>query len=892
VASLSPLIGRAEELGLVEKLVQEHRLVTVTGTAGVGKTRLVEELAVHLTAAGERVISVRLDDLPAGSGAAAIVGEAGMGSPEALALASTGERIVVVLDGCDHVLAGAVDVVLRFSQATDAGAVLTTSRQPLGVAGERVVALDPLGVPVPGDPDPTAAPAVALFFELITASGARWDRSDRTVQAVADVCRAVDGLPLAVELAAARARTLSPAEVLELVTQRTDTLVPPGGPRAGGPRGIDDAIAVSVGLLDDDQHEVFRRLGVLTGAFDLGLVHAVAGPVVDDHLRAVELVGALVERSLVVAEPSTSTTRYRMLQVVREHALADLKAAGLAEETWERLATAMVAEATDILIEGSQRWSGDLIARITTRTSSFVASLEWCIAHDEEPDRAYALFVPLFAPAQEKAADVQAIGSSLFARWPDTPGPLRAEALAVSATAHVLGYHLDAAVALADAALADPDGTPIATVLAERVLTLAAIGRDDAAGALDHARRGRAAAAAVPMPPFERELRGFEAALIDRNGDAAAASALAEEAIADSRAADDPLTEIWARLVAVTIDIRDGRVDEARRQLDQAQRRAAAIDDAWWGGPIARSRALLAAHLPADDGWRASRPLWRSAIERCARLGDLPELTLTLSTAAAAALAHGHADDADALLRASPHLPALTVLPEVYAHRVRHPSPDHDGERALVPAVRRALAVLAEEEPDEGEGEGEGAAPAAVETARLEHEGGVWALTYGGRTVRVRDLKGLGDLAVLLQRPGEDVHCFELMGATDVGDGTGPALDEQARREYQARILELQGDVDDAREANDPARAERAELELDALVTELSKAFGLGGRARSGGSSVERARTAVTYRIRAAIKKVGEQHEVLGTHLAHSVRTGTWCAYRPEREVRWVVQAG
>ena len=186
MATLSPLIGRAEELGLVEKLVQEHRLVTVTGAAGVGKTRLVEELRAQLAAAGDRVISIRLDHLPAGAGAAAIAGEAGMSSPEALALATTGERIVIVLDGCDHVLEGAMDVALRFFEATDTGAVLTTSRQPLGVAGERVVVLEPLGLPTPADPDPAAAPAVALFFELVTASDARWDRSDRTVQAVAD----------------------------------------------------------------------------------------------------------------------------------------------------------------------------------------------------------------------------------------------------------------------------------------------------------------------------------------------------------------------------------------------------------------------------------------------------------------------------------------------------------------------------------------------------------------------------------------------------------------------------------------------------------------------------------------------------------------------------------
>jgi hypothetical protein len=180
--------------------------------------------------------------------------------------------------------------------------------------------------------------------------------------------------------------------------------------------------------------------------------------------------------------------------------------------------------------------------------------------------------------------------------------------------------------------------------------------------------------------------------------------------------------------------------------------------------------------------------------------------------------------------------------------------------------------------------------PPDPEAARLDREGDVWAITYAGRTVRVRDLKGVGDLAVLLRRHGEEVHCLELMGASDVGDA-GPALDDQARRAYQARILELQREVDEAHEANDPVRAERSELELDALVTELSRAFGLSGRSRGAGSSVERARTAVTFRIRAAIKRIAEQHEPLGTHLSHSVRTGTWCAYRPERDVRWVVEA-
>ena len=393
------------------------------------------------------------------------------------------------------------------------------------------------------------------------------------------------------------------------------------------------------------------------------------------------------------------------------------------------------------------------------------------------------------------------------------------------------------------------------------------------------------------MPPFERELRGFEAALVDRGGDAAAAAALAEEAIADSRAADDPLTEIWARLVAVTIDIRDGRVDEAGRQLDLAQRRAAAIDDAWWGGPLARSRALLAAHLPVRRRL-ASVPSALAQRHRAVRPPRRP------------GRAHPHPLHRGGRRRgARPR--ATTPPPCCERRRTCPPSPccprstptacatchrTTTARRRWCPPSAQALAVLTDDDrADDGRRR---RPPPPAEAARLQREGDVWALTFAGRTVRVRDLKGLGDLAVLLRRAGEDVHCLELMGATDVGgSGTGPALDERARREYQARILDLQRDVDEAHEANDPVRAERAELELDALVTELSKAFGLGGRARSGGSSVERARTAVTFRIRAAIKKVAEQHEVLGTHLAHSVRTGTWCAYRPEREVRWVVDA-
>ena len=146
------------------------------------------------------------------------------------------------------------------------------------------------------------------------------------------------------------------------------------------------------------------------------------------------------------------------------------------------------------------------------------------------------------------------------------------------------------------------------------------------------------------------------------------------------------------------------------------------------------------------------------------------------------------------------------------------------------------------------------------------------------------------DLAVLLERPGREVPALELMGGVDVGGAPGPVLDEQARRAYQARVHDLQVEIDDAHAANDWARADRAEVELDALVEQLTRAFGLGSRQRTGGGAGERARAAVTHRIRSAIRRIADIDPTLGQHLLNAVKTGTWCSYQPDTDIRWTVR--
>ena len=131
------------------------------------------------------------------------------------------------------------------------------------------------------------------------------------------------------------------------------------------------------------------------------------------------------------------------------------------------------------------------------------------------------------------------------------------------------------------------------------------------------------------------------------------------------------------------------------------------------------------------------------------------------------------------------------------------------------------------------------------------------------------------------------MHCAELMGAAADLPDTGPVLDAQARRAYEARIVELQADLVEAEDAHDRGAADRAKLELDMLVEHLTAATALGGRARRPGSSHERARSAVRWRIRAAIDRIAESHPVLGRHLCEAVRTGTWCSYQPDSPIQW-----
>jgi hypothetical protein len=192
---------------------------------------------------------------------------------------------------------------------------------------------------------------------------------------------------------------------------------------------------------------------------------------------------------------------------------------------------------------------------------------------------------------------------------------------------------------------------------------------------------------------------------------------------------------------------------------------------------------------------------------------------------------------------------------------------------------------------------------AAVPAAVFRRSGPLWELGFAGTVVHMPDLKGLSDIATLLANPDKEIHSLDLSGGPAAGardgdvagelDGVegdlGEQIDADARAAYRARANELLPEIEDARLAHDLTRAERAQDELAAIREQLEAAYGLGGRVRRSGDPAERARSAVTARIRSAVRRVENANPALARHLRSAVRTGAWCVYAPEAAVAWAL---
>ena len=166
-------------------------------------------------------------------------------------------------------------------------------------------------------------------------------------------------------------------------------------------------------------------------------------------------------------------------------------------------------------------------------------------------------------------------------------------------------------------------------------------------------------------------------------------------------------------------------------------------------------------------------------------------------------------------------------------------------------------------------------------------EGVIWKISFEGGEAQLQEVKGLYDIQKMLARPRQLFHCAELMG-TLLNEKGERLFDSKARKEYEKKILKLQIDMQDAEKLSDFVRLEKLQDEYDQLIDHLSQSLGFKGKARETGSTIEKARSAITWRIRNAIAKIECQHNLLGAHLANAIKTGTFCTYQPERPLAWI----
>ena len=325
--AITSLIGRDSEVCNLQAALRSHRLVTLAGVGGVGKTRLALEVAGHL--ADEFPDGVWLFELAAVADPAAvpdavaavlgITQQPGMSVASSVASALEGRSRLLVFDNCEHVVDSVADLVAAILAASATVKVLATSREGIGVADEQLWRVPSLDV----------GAAVELFVER-AASMVSDTLADETT-AVADVCRRLDGIPLAIELAASRMASMTAAEVRDRLDDRFKLLV---GSRRGLERHqtLRHAVAWSYDLLDDAEKTVLERCSVFAGGFDLQSACAIAGSDDNDEYAILDLLDALVRKSLLIADRSLGRTRFSMLETIRQFAEDQLAAGGEASE--------------------------------------------------------------------------------------------------------------------------------------------------------------------------------------------------------------------------------------------------------------------------------------------------------------------------------------------------------------------------------------------------------------------------------------------------------------------------------------------------------------------------------------------------------------------------------
>lgn len=393
-AQLTTFVGRGRELRDLEGLLERSRLLTLTGAGGSGKTRLASALAARVgeSAALRPIVWVELGPVKDGRLVAAAIAES-LGdpdyvrSPDAVSLARfLGDReLTLVLDNCEHVVETAAELVDALLRSCAGLRVLATSREPLAVQGERSWLVPALSLPTSDTLEGVEhAESVRLFVERARDVAPDFAVTTDNMRAVADICRRLDGIPLAIELAAARVRVLSPGQIRDRLDDAFQILSSTSRTSIARHRTLRATMDWSHDLLLGDARALLRRLAVFRGGATLDAIETVGAGGSLPEPEVLDTLARLVDRSLVTVREHQDVARYGLLETVRQYAAEKLLASGERERVHEAHARFFVAAAleADPHFLGPER--AQWIQRLLPDLDNFRGALAWTRAHDPE----------------------------------------------------------------------------------------------------------------------------------------------------------------------------------------------------------------------------------------------------------------------------------------------------------------------------------------------------------------------------------------------------------------------------------------------------------------------------------------------------------------------------
>ncbi|MDP9148516.1 MAG: hypothetical protein M3O36_01030 [Myxococcota bacterium] len=843
------LVGRDSEIRDVSESVTSAPVTTLLGPGDVGKTALALTVGAACSRdfpGGVTVVwlgSLRSAELVSAEVAAqlGLPRSGGQSYEDALTHWLTERDVLLLIDNCEHVVSAVADLVDGLTARLPRLRVLATSREPLWIDGEVTYRLAPLSVVGPDASleEIAASTAVQLFRERAGARARGAFDTERAGRLFGEICRRVDGLPLAIELAAARVAGLD----LEDIAAHLDdlfNLLPQRARRAdGGQRSLRATVEWSDALLTEAERRLLRRMAVFAGPFDLPAVNEVCAIDGQTSAQVADLTARLVEKSLLMKLGDTPCDshgtssrrslggRYQLLETIRQYSIEQLTAAGEIDAVRERHARfylGVALRACGGLMTESERPHLDVLARIDDNLRVALARLLVI-----DPRTALSLSAALLPAWWIRGRAREGIGwiEQALAAAPDAPLELRA----TGRFAHGFLIAQDTEDWVAAAKSID-------------------LGIDLLANASE-------------PPPILGMLMCLRGECDVFNGEKSAV-ARTEAGIAIVRRHPEACgawPEAFCMWNVANAKRADGDVDAAVALLDE-------------GAEIARRRGLRVGEIVAcntlGEIWEEravldeSRRFWERTL-RCRREidavnmgihGSIPQNLLALARLAAK---QGELATASKLLRE-----ALPI-----AHEIR--------DEATAEQIAELLAQTSKVEP--------------TESATLRHAGGVWHIAFDGKSVHVPDMKGLWHLRELVSRPREPVLALSLIAAPTedpllVSDA-GPMLDREALRQYRKRLAELDDELDDAEARHDAARHAKRSTERDALLTELARGTGLGGKPRRAGSPTEKARLNVTRTIRHAVTYLATALPELAAHLDESLVTGVSCSYEPRTNIAW-----